>query len=126
MTKKSKSPGSYSGVDGSIKMIADIIKQAELVRGVVDKGRCAELNAAYSMLADYFDGVEDIDVTCCYSKTLKNMAVISIEGPVLAFNDPSVLFDAAKLANNLDVCGKTNGCVSFELTFYGLARAVRR
>lgn len=124
--KKHNSPGFYWGANGSIQMIADLIKEAEQLKGVVDKDRCAELNTAYSMLSDYFKNAEDVEVSCCFSESLKNMAVISIEGPSLVFDDSSVLFDAAKLANNIDICGKTNGCVSFELTFYGLAKAIRR
>ena len=125
-SKKQDRSGYYWGMDGSLRMIADIIKEAEMLKGVVSKERCVELNTAYSMLADYFKDNEDVEVACCFSDTLKNMAVINIEGPSLVFDDANVLFDAAKLANNIDVCGKTNGCVSFELTFYGLAKAIRR
>lgn len=127
MTKKqdfkNNKLGFYQDAEGAIKMIADLIKGAEQMEGVVNKERCAEVEAAYSMLTDYFARDENVEVSCCFSETLKNMAAISIEGPILAFKDTNVLFNAAKLANNVDICGKTNGCVSFELTFYGLAKA---
>ena len=125
-SKKQDKPGYYWGADGSLKMIADIIKEAEMLKGVVSKERCAEVNAAYSMLIDYFKDNKDVEIACYFSDTLKNMAVINIEGPALVFDDADVLFDVVKLANNIDICGKTNGCVSFELTFYGLAKAPRR
>ncbi len=125
MTKRYDSQnksGFYDGADGSIKMIADIIEKAKLTIGVVDAERCGEVNSAYSILADYYKYDESVEVSCSFSESLKNMAVISIEGSALFFSAPDILINAAKFANNIDICSKSNGCVSFELTFYGLVK----
>lgn len=106
--------------------IDSIVEQATegTTMSVINPMKTKMVESAYKVLKYATKGTK-AKVTYELHKPYCSMGSVSIEGKNLTFDKPEWITAVAKIASNIDIYPKTNGCVRINFTFHGLTTAVK-
>lgn len=97
--------------------ILNELSQGEQPIMTLDEDKVALVRRLYQIVENITTGGK---VELVLFKPFPNMGSISVEGKKVIFEDTGLFAEIAKIADNINVYGKTNGKIHVDFTFYGL------
>ena len=90
---------------------------------IVNPLRMKEMLHVHKILKESVVGSETY-VTYEIDETFMTVACVTITGKIICFKNPDAFFEAVKLADNFEICPKTNGVIDINFSFYGTAKII--
>ncbi len=118
----SPSEEEMQAIDALISKIGDEINKNSIT--VLDPVRLEQIKFCYAVL-QYIKTSKDATVSYKLNEPFNTTGSVSIEGPVLEFNNSEWFARAAEFASNMEVYPLTNGNVRLTFTFHGLTKPIK-